>query len=254
MKRSKAGDIQLMGHVIADYPSAADVRTMIATMVAAGVDIIEIQIPFSEPMADGPVFLAANHEALRQGVGYAESLALLHEMALAYPQVAFVFMSYLNVIYKRGYERFAREAQAAGARGVIVPDLPIEHAAPLDRALTAAGLVAVRLIPPNASDARIAAVCSEARGMIYAVARRGVTGAQTEFGSEVESLTRRIRAQTQLPIAVGFGVKSGADVRALQGHADYAVIGTQSLQTFKAGGLPAFKQLWSELAAARRQA
>ena len=248
MKRCDPGQIGLMGHVIADYPSARDVRAMITTMVASGVEIIEIQIPFSEPMADGPVFLAANHEALRLGVGYDESLALLSEMASAYPQVTFVFMSYLNVIYKRGYARFAADAKAAGAGGVIVPDLPLEHAAKLDQALAAAGLVNIRLIPPNASDERIAALCREARGLIYAVARRGVTGAQTEFGDEVERLTQRIRLQTDLPVAVGFGVKSGADVKSLRGHADYAVIGTQSLQTFRVGGLPAFKQLWTELA------
>jgi tryptophan synthase alpha chain len=161
-------------------------------------------------------------------------------------------MSYLNVLYKRGFERFAAEAKAAGARGVIVPDLPLEHAAALDRALSAEGLVNVRLVPPNASDERIAALCEQAQGLIYAVARRGVTGAKTQFGDEVAELAQRIRACSALPVAVGFGVKTGADVRALRGHADYAVVGTQSLQKFREGGLAAFKALWSELAAAAR--
>jgi tryptophan synthase alpha chain len=252
MRRHQDGTIGLMGHVIADYPSAKDVRAMIAAMADAGVEVIEIQIPFSEPMADGPVFLAANHDALRQGVGYGQSLALMREMAAAHRGIAFVFMSYLNVLYKRGFERFAAEAKAAGARGVIVPDLPLEHAAALDRALSAEGLVNVRLVPPNASDERIAALCEQAQGLIYAVARRGVTGAKTEFGDEVAELAQRIRACSALPVAVGFGVKTGADVRALRGHADYAVVGTQSLQKFREGGLAAFKALWSELAAAAR--
>lgn len=250
MRRYQDGQIGLMGHVIADYPTAADARAMIAAMVAAGVGIIEIQIPFSEPMADGPVFLAANHEAIRHGVGYDQSLALMQEMSACYPQVQFVFMSYLNLIYQRGYGRFADEARGSGARAVIVPDLPLEHAADLDQALLKAQLANVRLIPPNATPERIAALCQSARDLIYAVARRGVTGAETDFGQDLNAQLQRIRAQTELPIAVGFGVKSGADVANLRGLADYAVIGTQSLLSFKAGGMPAFRELWQELAAA----
>lgn len=253
MQRYQNGQIGLMGHVIADYPSAADARAMIAGMVEVGVEIIEIQIPFSEPMADGPVFLAANHEAIRHGVGYQQSLALMREMAISYPQVQFVFMSYLNLIYQRGYEGFAAEAKANGARGVIVPDLPLEHAAPLDQSLGHAGLANVRLIPPNASAARIAALCQSAQDLIYAVARRGVTGAQTDFGLDLKMQLQRIREQTDLPIAVGFGVKSGVDVKNLRGLADYAVVGTQSLLSFKAGGINAFRALWQELAAAARE-
>ena len=143
--------------------------------------MIEIQIPFSEPMADGPLFLAANHAALARGVGYDASLALMHEASAAHPGVRFVFMSYLNPLYRRGYERFASEAAAAGAKGVIVPDLPLESAAPLEAALARHDLHNIRLIAPNADDARIAALAGSARGFIYAVARSGVTGAHSDF-------------------------------------------------------------------------
>ncbi|MBM4252533.1 MAG: tryptophan synthase subunit alpha [Deltaproteobacteria bacterium] len=247
--RAKAESISLMGHVIADFPSPAVARSMIETMVEAGVKVIEIQIPFSEPMADGALFLAANHKAIAQGVDYQASLALLREMSAAYPHVRFLFMSYLNVIYQRGYQEFVTDAVEHGATGVIVPDLPVEHAAALELAGAATGFANVRVIPPNVTEGRLPEICRDARGLIYAVARAGVTGAKSDF-TPVGDFVRRIRAFTQVPIAVGFGVRGAEDVRQLRGIADLAVIGTASLQAFQEKGISGVKTLWQELKAA----
>jgi tryptophan synthase alpha chain len=245
-----------MGHVIADYPSKAAVRTMIGVMAAAGVEVIEIQIPFSEPMADGPLFLAANHKALAQGVDYGAAMALMREMATAYPEVHGVFMSYLNIPFKRGWEGFAADAATAGAHGVIVPDLPGDLAGPLEAALGARGLANVRLIAPNCPDARLDALLSGKQSLIYAVARAGVTGAKTDFGQGLGGFLGRIRARSEAPIAVGFGVRGKDDVKALRdlgGLADLAVVGTASLKAWMAGGEEAYRAFWGEVAAAARR-
>jgi len=241
--------IGLMGHVIADYPSPTSVRQMIQAMVNAGVTVIEIQIPFSEPMADGPFFLAANHQALAQGVTYGASLRLMAEVSAAYPQVAFVFMSYLNIVYQRGYGNFVTEAVSHGAAGVIVPDLPLEYVAPLEAAGAAVDFTNVRILAPNASTQRLTELVSGARGLLYAVARAGVTGASSDL-RQVFAFVGHIRSLTAVPVAVGFGVRSGEDVRQLIGHADYAIIGTASLQAFAAGGLEGFNGFWQELSVA----
>jgi tryptophan synthase alpha chain len=242
----------LMGHVIADYPSAEAVREMIGVMAGAGVGIIEIQFPFSEPMADGPYFLAANHKALAQGVGYEQAMTLAREMSAKYPQVQFVAMSYLNVVYKRGYARFVEDARAAGLKGMIIPDLPLEHAGELETAATAKGLANVRLVAPNTPDARVQDTLKNARGFVYAVARSGVTGAKTELGQNVRELVARIRKHTPLPVAVGFGIRTAADVGDLRGVADYAIVGTASLKAFDQGGASGFQSFWKSLEKAAR--
>jgi tryptophan synthase alpha chain len=241
-----------MGHVVADFPSPDAVRRMLAVMAEAGAEVIEIQVPFSEPVADGPLFLAANHAALAAGVTLARCHALMREASAAYPHVQFVYMSYLNVPFKAGYAAFARDAAAAGARGAIVPDLPLEHEAPVQDAFAGAGLSLVRLIAPNASDARLAQLTQRTPALIYAVARAGVTGSPSALGADLAAFVGRIRAHTEAPVAVGFGIGSAADLARLRGIADLGVIGTASLRTWQASGEAGLKKFWGELAAAAR--
>ncbi len=247
--------VGLMGHVIADYPSSAEVRRMIAVMAAEGVAVIEIQIPFSEPMADGPTFLAANHQALAQGVDYAASLLLLREAATAHPKVQFYLMTYVNVVYKRGWQRFAAEAKASGAVGVILPDLPFELAFAFDEACAASKFANVPLIPPNCAGARLDALCRRAplsTDLIYAVARAGVTGAASAFGQNLAPFLRSIRERSPARLALGFGVKLPEHVKALRGLADFAVVGTAALEAHARGGLAAYTSFWRGLAAAAK--
>lgn len=246
-RRRNDGTIGLMGHVIADYPSLADARAMIGAMAEAGVEVIEIQIPFSEPMADGPVFLAANHKALARGVDYQRSLDLMAEVTARHPDVDFVFMTYLNVVYKRGYETFVREATAAGARGVILPDLPYEYAGVLDAACRKAAFTNVPLIPPNCAGDRLKDLAGRSESLVYAVARAGVTGAETRFGESLDGFLADLRARTKAAVALGFGIKGPDHVRALRGKADLAVVGTAALSAFEVGGLAGYRKLWREL-------
>jgi tryptophan synthase alpha chain len=243
-----------MGHIIADYPSRDQVLAAIDTMVQAGVRIIEIQIPFSEPMADGPVFMLANHQAVALGVGYKEAMALMGEVSGKHPQVDFVFMTYLNIVFKQGYEEFAKAAAAAGARGLIVPDLPVECSEELDQACKSHGLDNIRLIAPNTTDARMGKILKEASGLVYVVARTGVTGASSEFTKPIYDLLERVRQHTKVPLAVGFGVKSSEHVEQLKGHADFAIVGTRAFEVLRDEGIQGSKAFWDELAKGARQA
>jgi tryptophan synthase alpha chain len=184
-------------------------------------------------------------------VGYAQAMALAKEMSGKYPQVAFVAMSYLNVVYRQGYGKFVASAVAAGLTGLIVPDLPLEHAGELEDAARARKFANVRLIAPNTDGERLATLLKNARGLIYAVARSGVTGAKSDLGQGVRDLVGKIRKHTDLPVAVGFGVRSPEDVRMLKGTADLAIVGTASLKAFDDGGVKGFEKFWSSLSAAR---
>lgn len=252
LRSSKAtkGKIGLIGHVVADFPDPAAARQMIKNMVGAGVAIIEVQIPFSEPVADGPVFMAANHYALEHGVSVTDAFALVHEVAFAYPATDFVFMTYLNIVYKAGYAEFAKKSAQAGVRAVIIPDLPIENSGPADREFLKFGIDNIRLVAPNTTDERLAIICKNARGLIYAVARSGVTGTATAINTELAMYTKRISGNTATPIGLGFGIRTPDDMIRLNGVADYAIIGTAALQAWQTGGDVTHREFWSKISKA----
>jgi tryptophan synthase alpha chain len=249
-KKVSKDRIGLIGHVVADYPSKDAARAMIRNMVDAGVSVIEIQIPFSEPAADGPVFMAANHDALQNGVTVNDAFALMHEVTLSYPQTDFVFMTYLNIVYKAGYAAFVKRAADAGARGMIVPDLPLEYVAQLDQEITLHGLDNIRLVAPNTTPERLARICKSARGFVYAVARSGVTGGATAVSSQLSNYTDKIYSLTPTPVGLGFGIRSPEDVKGLIGVADYAIIGTAALQAWQSGGNATHRDFWRNIAKA----
>ncbi len=239
--------IGLMGHIIADFPSREMAIASIDAMATSGVTVIEIQIPFSEPMADGPIFMAANHKALDQGVGLKNAMELMKLASVKYPDVDFVFMSYLNILFKAGYLSFVKEASDAGARGLIVPDIPIDHSQELDSACEKYDICNIRLIAPNTTDERMAKVLKGSKGLVYVVARKGVTGSNTDFSADLGSLLVRVKKYTDAPLAVGFGVKTPEDVKALQGQADYAIIGTKAFQVMEESGAAGLKKYWASL-------
>ena len=249
-KKISKEQIGLIGHVVADYPTKDAARAMIRNMVDAGVAVIEIQIPFSEPAADGPVFMAANHYALENGVSVNDAFALMHEVSRAHPNTDFVFMTYLNIVYKAGYAAFVKRAAEAGARGLIVPDLPLEYVARLDQEVKVHGLDNIRLVAPNTADDRLAHICQSARGFVYAVARSGVTGGATAICSQLSDYTTKISAHTPTPIGLGFGIRSPEDVSGLKGISDYAIIGTAALQAWQTGGDATHRDFWKKIAKA----
>jgi len=227
--------ILLMTHIVLGYPSFAVNRQVIGQMVAGGVDCIEMQIPFSEPMADGPVIAKACQGSIARGTTVADCLAFGAEMAAAH-DIPFLYMTYVNIIFRYGYTRFFAEAKAAGISGVIVPDMPPEMDDGFFAAARAHGVAPVLIFAPTTSDARMKELDRYAEGFIYCVARRGVTGKKSHLDTGVIDYLRRCRAASHLPIAVGFGIQNKADIDTLLGVADMAVIGSKTIQVVDSDG------------------
>jgi tryptophan synthase alpha chain len=230
--------ILLMTHIVIGYPSLEASLQIVETMVDAGVDLMELQIPFSEPIADGPVILKANQQALADGVTVEQCLKFGHQAAAQFP-IPFFYMTYYNILFKYGVGRFAERMHASQMKGAIVPDLPPEEA---DEYLDAMGrhdLDPIFIFSPTTSDARMRSIASVAGGFVYCVARKGVTGDHTDFSRQLGDYLDRCRSATPLPLALGFGVKDKGDIDFLNGKVDIAVIGSQVLRLVEEKGIAA---------------
>jgi tryptophan synthase alpha chain len=236
--RLQERDILLMTHIVIGYPNLDESFRVVESMVAAGVDLMELQIPFSEPIADGTVILHANQQALARGITLQQCLDFAQEVTRSFP-IPFLFMSYYNILFKYGVDRFAAAMAQRGLRGAIVPDLPPEEGADYLRAMEKHGLAPIFIFSPTTSDQRMEYLASLGRGFIYCVARKGVTGLDTQFSGQLQGYLSRCRAATDLPLALGFGVKDRADVDFLRGKADIAVIGTQTIRLMDTQGVGA---------------
>ena len=235
--RSKK-EILLMTHLVLGYPSFAVNREVIQQMVANGVDVIELQIPFSEPMADGPMIIKANQEAIAGGVKVAECLAFAAEMAAQY-DIPFLFMTYYNILFKYGLKKFLLKAKEIGIRGFIIPDLPPEEGEEYLSLAKEFDLAAIQIFAPTSTEERMRTLAGHGAGFIYCVARRGVTGSKTEFDASFDAYLARCRRATSMPLAVGFGISSREDVQILTGKADLAVIGTATIRLVEEKGAEA---------------
>jgi len=215
----------LIPFVTAGDPSPDSVVALMHALVAAGADLIELGVPFSDPMADGPVIQHASERALGKGVGLPQVLGWVGEFRKTDANTPVVLMGYLNPIEIYGYPRFARDAVAAGVDGVLLVDCPIEEAATLD-ALRDAGLRRILLAAPTTTDARLTSACDQAEGFLYYVSFAGITGADRLSMDSVHARVQTIKARTHTPVAVGFGVKDAASAREIAGFADAVVIGS----------------------------
>ncbi len=222
-------DILLMTHLVLGYPSLDVNRQVIKQMVENGVDLIEMQIPFSEPMADGPVIVKANQDALQTGTTVSQCMEFAAEITAQY-SIPFLFMTYYNIIYKYGEEKFFQKAKELGITGFIVPDLPPEEGPQFYKLAKEYDIAPVLIYAPTSTDERMQTLSDTAGGFIYCVARLGVTGKQTTFDQEVQDYLDRSRKATNLPLAVGFGISKKEDVDYLKGKADIAVIGTATIR------------------------
>lgn len=237
-QRLATKEILLMTHLVLGYPSFAVNRRVIAAMVASGVDCIELQIPFSEPMADGPVILKANQDSITTGTKVAECIAFAAEMTAQY-RIPFLFMTYYNIIFKYGEERFFADCRQAGIKGLIVPDLTPEMGENFFALAKSSEVAAVPIFAPTSTDQRMAELNRVAAGFIYCVARRGVTGKQSHFDSDFYDYLGRCRLATSLPLAVGFGIRNREDIAAITGKADMAVIGSETIRLVDQEGVEA---------------
>lgn len=234
-ERLEEKEILLMTHIVLGYPTFEDSFQIIEAMVEAGVDVMELQIPFSEPIADGPVILFANQQALAKGVTVGKCLDFSRRVTRAF-DIPFLFMSYYNILFKHGVDRFAEAMKSLGVRGAIVPDLPPEEGGVYLESMQHRGLSPIFIFSPTTSDRRMRYLASFGQGFIYCVARKGVTGSETAFSEQLETYLARCRRATRLPLALGFGVKDRADVDFLRGKADIAVIGSQTIRLLDRGG------------------
>lgn len=231
----KQRDILLMTHIVVGYPDLDTSLRLVEAMVTAGVELMELQIPFSEPIADGPVILHANQRALEGGATVDRCLEFAEAVTRRF-DIPFLFMTYYNILYRRGVRAFVEQAKQVGVRGAIVPDLPPEEAADYLGAMKAAELDPVFIFSPYTPPARMRLIAEHDRGFVYCVARKGVTGAATSFSTELSDYLGRARQSTSLPLAVGFGVREKSDVDFLRGRADIAVVGSETLRILEQGG------------------
>lgn len=236
--RLKKREILLMTHIVMGYPSFEAAYDIVEQMVASGVDLMELQIPFSEPMADGPVILKANQQALDKGATVEKCFEFACRVATDF-SIPFLFMTYANIPFRYGMEKFSDRMARVNLRGAIVPDLPPEEGAEYQTAMKKKGLDPIYIFSPETSDHRLAYLSSVASGFVYCLARKGVTGRKTDFSQDLDAYLARCRKATKLPLAVGFGVKDRADVNYLKGKADIAVIGSQTIRTVEQKGVAA---------------
>ncbi len=237
-KMLKEKDILLMTHIVIGYPSLEASFEIVKAMVEAGVDLMELQIPFSEPIADGPVILKANQEALAKGITVQACIDFADQVIHTF-QIPFLFMTYYNILFKFGVEAFAQAMADKGLHGAIVPDLPPEEGSAYLKAMQDHHLAPIFIYAPTSSDARMQMIAQHAHGFVYCVARKGVTGQQTNFSRELGTYLGRCRQATNLPLALGFGVKDKADIDFLTGKIDIAVIGTQTIRIVDRQGVAA---------------
>lgn len=221
-----AGRPGLIPFLTAGDPDPTVTVPVMHALVEAGADLIELGVPFSDPMADGPVIQRASERALEKGVGLRRVLAMVREFRERDAATPVVLMGYLNPIEIHGVGRFADEALAAGVDGVLVVDAPVEEAGPLRERLARSGLAEIFMAAPTTSGARLARVAQAASGFLYYVSFAGITGADRITLGDVQSRIRELRAATSVPLAVGFGVKEPAQSAAIGVFADAVVIGS----------------------------
>jgi tryptophan synthase alpha chain len=249
------GRAALVGYLPAGFPSVPDAIAAALAMAEAGADIVEIGLPYTDPLIDGPVIQEAVHRALTGGVGVADVLRTVE--AVAEVGVPVLIMTYWNPVDHYGVDAFARDLAAAGGSGMITPDLTPEEAGRWLAAAAERGLDPVFLVAPSSPDDRIGLITSVCRGFVYAASLMGVTGARDSVGSHAAGLVRRVREHTSLPVAVGLGVRDGAQAAEVAGFADGVIVGSAFVHRLleapdAAAGLAAVRALASQLAAGVR--
>jgi len=216
----------LVVYLTAGDPSLEATREIAIAAIDAGADVIELGVPFSDPLADGPVIQRASERALERGTSLRTVLALAKEIRSARPHAGLVIFSYLNPILRYGLTAFADDAKAAGADGVLATDMIVEEAGEYLAELARVDLAPVFLASPTSPDERLKAIAEHSKGFIYAISRTGITGKQSTMTGDAAALVGRIRRWSKLPVAVGFGISNAEHVAQVAEYADAAVIGS----------------------------
>lgn len=221
----RTGEMGLVAYLTAGDPSLEATERFVLAMADAGADVIELGVPFSDPVADGPVIQRASERALRAGTTLTGVLALVKSLR-AKTEVPLVLFSYFNPVLQMGLEKFADAAKSAGADGVLITDLTPEEAVEYRATISSRGLDTIFLAAPTSTDKRLALIAKSTSGFLYLISRNGVTGTKDQLADELPALARRVRRTTDLPIAIGFGISLPGHVSLLGGLADAAVVGS----------------------------
>lgn len=228
---------RVMPHLVAGYPNLSTSVEIIRAFDNAGAGYIEVQIPFSDPIADGTVISDANRIALENGTTTSAVFGMIREIS-SETEADIVIMTYGNIIYSMGFETFIRRAADAGVSGVILPDLPFDEqiSPPLDL-LDQYGVSYIPVVSPGISDIRLEMMCGLAKDLIYTTLRKGITGTSGSINAEGLNIIERIRSISTKPVAAGFGISSTDHVTSILNHADYAVVGSHLIQRYNRGGI-----------------
>ena len=222
----------LVAYLTCGDPDLRTSREVALAAIAAGAEVVELGVPFSDPVADGPVIQRASERALRNGVSLEDVLKLAADIRRE-SDAGLIIFTYLNPIMRMGIEKFAERAAAAGVDGALVTDLPVEEAAEYLNHMRRRNLATVFLAAPTSTDERLKRIAEASTGFVYAVSRTGVTGARKDLADDAQRLVRRLRKFTKLPIAVGFGISSPEHFAAVGRFADAAAVGTAIVQTIE---------------------
>jgi len=250
-KYKKKNKILLMTHLIAGYPSLEDNWRMLEAMGEVDIDLVEIQMPFSEPTADGPLFVKANQEALRNGICWKSYFDLMKRASDKF-EFPILMMGYYNTVFSMGYKNFCKSIKKNGGKGFIIPDLPIEEFGELFNYSQHQGINPIMICTPTNTDQRLSRICAKGSGFIYCVARKGVTGKNTKLGQSEELFLQKCKQFTDLPLAVGFGLSSPSDLKKLHGKAEIAIVGSALLKTWENEGESGYRNHIFSLATARK--
>jgi tryptophan synthase alpha chain len=240
------GRSSLIGYLPAGFPTVEGSTSLLKAMIEGGCDLVEVGVPYSDPVMDGPTIQAAADQALANGFRLRHVFEVVAAVSAAGGKA--VVMSYWNPIYHYGVDRFARDLAAAGGLGIITPDLVPDEAEEWLAASTAHGLDRIFLVAPSSTEERIAKTAAASSGFLYATSVMGVTGARDAVGSAAAGLVRRVRAHTDLPVGVGLGVKSGAQAAELAAFADAVIVGSAFVTRAAAEGESGVAELAKELA------
>ena len=244
------GRAALIPYLTAGFPTAGASLDALRLAEAAGADLVEVGVPFSDPLADGPTIQRSTHAALDQGMTVGGVLEQIRAARLGIPVVV---MTYVNPVLAYGLDRFLADAHAAGASGLLLTDFPAGADPALERAVQASPLALIRLIAPTTTPQRLAAVVRGAGGFVYLISRLGVTGTRDAVPAHLAAQVARVRAATPLPVAVGFGISNAAQARATARIADGVVVGSALVERLGTEGLVGAERLLRELASAVRE-
>jgi tryptophan synthase alpha chain len=216
----------LVVYLTAGDPSLSATREIAIAAIDAGADVIELGVPFSDPLADGPIIQRASERALAHGTRLKDVLVIAREVRVGRPQAGLIIFSYLNPILRYGMSKFVDDAKSAGVDGVLATDMIVEEAAEYLEEMDRVGLAPIFLAAPTSPDERLEAIARLSKGFVYAISRVGITGTQQSVASDAAALVARIRRWTKLPVAVGFGISNANHVAQVAEFADAAVIGS----------------------------